>query len=282
MVVLTGAMLVGVNACTSLTGQQQSVGSTQLQESARQGDAKSQYQLGLQYTSGEFQNYKKAAKWFRKAARQGNQGAQYMLGITYYVGRGLPRDYAKARNWFQKAADQGHARAQYQLGEIYMNGRGADKEPAWAALWYGKSAEQAHAEAQFSLGVAFASGLGLPVNRVRSCQWLMLAEKSSHATAGAVREMICTALSSEQQMRAEKLATNWRKRVYPPYKDPATQRYIQFILQQRGYDVGYVDGVYGEQTRNAVEKYLNNSGTDSESVPTKNLVKRLRKDARSL
>ncbi len=279
---LSGIILGTLNACTSLTGQSDRSGIMQTQNQANQGDALSQYRMGLFYTSGASQDYKKAAKWFNKAARQDNQDAQYMLGIAYYVGRGIPRDYAESRDWFQKAADQGHARAQYQLGEIYLNGRGANKEPAWAALWYGKAAEQTHAEAQFTLGVVFARGLGLPVNRVRSCQWLILAEQSDQASAAAVRDKICTELTEEQQRRAKNLAVGWQMRTYPPYQDPPTLRYIQFKLQQQGYDPGYVDGVYGEQTRSAMQRYLSDSGTNSATVPIESLVARLRKQSQSL
>lgn len=281
LIFLFGLVLSISGGCTTLTGQSGNVGSTQLQSQAKQGDALSQYRLGILYTAGQDQDYKEAAKWFKKAAHQGNQDAQYMLGITYYVGRGLPRDYTKAREWFRKAADQGQARAQYQLGEIYMNGRGVQKEPAWAALWYGKAAEQAHAEAQFSLAIVFARGLGLSVNPVRSCQWLILADQSGYATAAAVRGKICMALSRERQARAKKLAANWRVRSYPPYQDPATIRYIQFRLQQLGYDSGYVDGVNGEQTRATVRRYLADAGLDGETVSMESLVTRLRRHIQS-
>lgn len=277
LIILASAML-GVGGCASFPSQNDKEGSMKLEDKAKQGDALSQYRMGLQYTTGETQNYKKAGKWFRKAALQGNQDAQYMLGITYYVGRGLPRNYAVAADWFQKAADQGHARAQYQLGEVYMNGRGVNKEPAWAARWYGKAAEQAHAEAQFSLGVVFARGLGLPVNPVRSCQWLMLAERSGQVTAATVHEIICTGLSDEQRERARNLAAKWKVRKYLPDQDPPTLRYIQFRLQDLGFDPGYVDGVNGEQTRQAIQRYLTDSGKNNQASSLQSLVIHLRKE----
>jgi len=278
---LSSLVVVSIGACSSLSNEMNTPGTQQVREHAKKGDAKSQYRMGLLYTTGENQNYKKAAKWFRKAARQGDSNAQYMLGISYYVGQGVSRNYATARNWFQKAADQDHARAQYQLGEIYMNGRGVPKEPAWAALWYGKAAEQKHVEAQFSMGVVFARGLGLPINQVRSCQWLLLAEQSGHKTAPAVREVICTTLSDDQQSRATDLATGWKKRTYPPYQDPASLRYIQFRLQQLGYDPGYVDGVNGQQTRSTVEKYLAETEGNNEAESMQGVIILLRQDARS-
>jgi len=250
--------------------------SSQLQHSANQGDANSQYRMGLLYTSNPPQDYAEAAKWFRKSAKQGNRDAQYMLGISYYVGRGIGRDDVLARNWFQRAAEQGHPRAQYQLGKIYMNGRSVPKERAWASLWYGKAAEQAHAEAQFSLGVAFARGLGLPINRVRSCQWLRLANRSGQAMAGDLSRRICSALSSEQRKRAQHLANGWQARDHSFYEDPPTIRYIQFRLQQLGYDPGYVDGVNGEQTRIAVASYLSASDTPVKDASMKSLVNSLR------
>jgi len=55
-------------------------------------------------TMGEkvHQDYKEAAKWYRKAAEQGNAEAQEAFGGMYYYGWGVPKDYKEAAEWYLK------------------------------------------------------------------------------------------------------------------------------------------------------------------------------------
>lgn len=73
---------------------------------AKQGNAASQFNLGLMYYSGKGapKDYKQAEHWFRRAAEQGDVDAQTNLGGLYYQGKGVVQDYKKAKYWFQKAA----------------------------------------------------------------------------------------------------------------------------------------------------------------------------------
>lgn len=265
-----------IAACNSLSSQGLEASRKQIEQQAQQGDAESQYRLGLIYTHSAAPDYQKATQWYQRSAQQGHRDAEYMLGINYYVGQGVERDFVAARNWFQKAADQGQARAQYQLGEIYMNGRGVQKEQDWAARWYGKAAEQNHTEAQFSLGVAFARGLGLPINWVRACQWLLLADRSDHALARELQNRVCGDLSAHQQERAHNLADRWQPRTQAFYDDPPTIRYIQMRLQKLHYYTGYIDGVIGDQTRQAIDRYIEDQKRARDSVSNKELLKMLR------
>ena len=57
-------------------------------------------------------------------AAQGDANTQFVLGMMYANGRGVPQDYTTARGWYEKAAVQGHAMAQYNLGALYFNGQG--------------------------------------------------------------------------------------------------------------------------------------------------------------
>ncbi len=271
LLIVLSCLSIGISGCASLP----SMGGNSGKLDPANADA--QYRLGLKFTVDEPQDYAQAAKWFRAAAQQGHQHAQYMLGVSYYVGRGIERDYTQALDWFEQAAEQGHARAQYQLGEMYMNGRGITKEPDWAARWYGKAAEQKHANARFSLGVIFARGLGLPVNSSRACQWLILAERQEHPTAGTLRKKTCNSLSGEQKTKAQKWADSWQERDLPSYEDKPTIRYVQYRLKQLGYEPGYVDGINGKQTAEAIASFLVDAGLPNEDLPIKSLIEHLRK-----
>ena len=77
---------------------------------AEDGDAKSQWYLGVMYETGTevSKDYKKATKWFRLAANQGFAPAQFNLALNYDLGHGVLKDYVKAHKWLSLAATQGH------------------------------------------------------------------------------------------------------------------------------------------------------------------------------
>lgn len=65
------------------------------------------------YCKGEgvTQDYKEAAKWYRKAAEQGNRWAQYSLGYLYDTGRGVLQDEIRAYALYSLSAAGGDERA---------------------------------------------------------------------------------------------------------------------------------------------------------------------------
>ena len=77
---------------------------------AEQGDASTQFNLGLMYNKGQGvkQDDVEAVKWYRQAAEQGYAKAQYNLGVMYYQGEGVRQDKGQAKEWFGKACDNGH------------------------------------------------------------------------------------------------------------------------------------------------------------------------------
>ena len=91
---------------------------------AEQGDADSQFELGLIYAQGKEvkQDYEKAVFWFQKAAENGHLGAMSNLGIHYCIGQGCAIDYAQGLMWWEKAANLGDANAMYNLGVAYAEG----------------------------------------------------------------------------------------------------------------------------------------------------------------
>jgi TPR repeat protein len=81
-------------------------------------------------------NYTQALKEWAPLAEQGDARSQYNLGLLYENGRGVPKDYKQAFAWYRKAADQGYANAQFNLGVMYANGQGVPKNRVTAyAIW---------------------------------------------------------------------------------------------------------------------------------------------------
>ena len=130
------------------------------------GDPIAQYNLGVMYRSGQGvpQNSSEAARWYQKAAEQGDPDAQKNLGDLYRRGEGVREDTRKAFSWYQKAAIQEHSRAQLNLGIMYCNGWGVDRDYHTAAVWFRKAADQGEEAAQRSLRML--GGLGIDLDRL--------------------------------------------------------------------------------------------------------------------
>ncbi len=85
-----------------------------LRAAAEQGDAQTQYRLGIIYETGQdvAQDHVEAARWLHMAAERGNAPAQNSLGGMYTVGLGVKRDHAEAYAWLSTAAARGQRRAE--------------------------------------------------------------------------------------------------------------------------------------------------------------------------
>jgi hypothetical protein len=60
-------------------------------------------------------NYAEALRLYQNSANQGYAPAQYNLGLLYEFGYGVKQDKAEARKWYQKAATQGVKEAKDRL-----------------------------------------------------------------------------------------------------------------------------------------------------------------------
>ena len=89
------------------------------------------YRKGIRVT----QDYKTAVKWFTLAAEQGDAVSQYNLGIMYSFGLGVVPNYRHGAKWYTLAAEQGHALAQYNLGRLYYLGKGVPENLIYAHMW---------------------------------------------------------------------------------------------------------------------------------------------------
>ncbi|MGI9250836.1 MAG: tetratricopeptide repeat protein [Pseudohongiellaceae bacterium] len=157
---------------------------------AEQGDANSQFSLGLMYRDGTGvpQDYAEAYIWFSLAAVKGVEDTE--LGIHYLDGTAshlssselvaaqqeIARRLAAIARRYQLVAEQGDADAQYDLGRVYYSGKGVPQDYAEAARWYQLAAEQGHADAQENLGSLYYRGQeGVPQDFTEAGRWYRLA-----------------------------------------------------------------------------------------------------------
>lgn len=100
-----------------------------LQETGRDGNWKSCYQLAEYYYEGK--DYAQAVFWYKKAAESSdcNPLVCFELGYLYQHGQGVDSDLIEAVQWYQKAAENDVPQALYNLAYFYQNGLVVDRDP---------------------------------------------------------------------------------------------------------------------------------------------------------
>lgn len=112
-----------------------------------------------------------------KQAEQGNALSQYMLGVAYGIGEGVPKDDVKAAYWMEKSANQDVAEAQTLMGTYYAKGQGVLKDYAKAAQWFKKAADNGDDGGKALLGVFYLEGRGVTRDKQAGCMLLREAMK---------------------------------------------------------------------------------------------------------
>ena len=182
-------------------------------------------------------------------------------------------DYGEAAHAWRPLAEAGDAMAQFNMGLLHETGRGVPEDPAAAAAWYGRAAGQGVTAAQYNLALLFQTGRGVPKEPETALYWLEVA--ASHGE-GAEREQaadaaarLAEALSPEAVDAARARASTFAPRPEDAPVDAAATTLIlspgqietlQRRLAAHGYAPGAPDGIPGEQTRDAVRRYLADRG----------------------
>ena len=84
------------------------------------------------YQKGEF---KVAAKEWLALAKEGHAKSQYNLGILFDQGKGVVQDRAEAVKWWLKAAENDFQLAQHNLANAYISGDGVEQNYGKAIEW---------------------------------------------------------------------------------------------------------------------------------------------------
>jgi hypothetical protein len=95
--------------------------------------AQADFQSGEQaYKSGD---YATALTAWRQSAEEGDALSQTELGKLFRNGRGVERNDKQAVHWWRKAAEQSVGDAQAALGYMYVFGYGVDRDQETAYAW---------------------------------------------------------------------------------------------------------------------------------------------------
>jgi len=114
--------------------------------------------LGRMFLRGEGmeQSFQLAQTWFKRGISNGDALSQYSMGLMYLHGYGVPKDPIKAADYFAAAADQDLASAQVQLGALFL-----DQGDIQTALrYFDHAARNRHIEAFYYLAELINQGIG--------------------------------------------------------------------------------------------------------------------------
>ena len=147
-----------------------------------------------------------AANIYFLSAKAGNARAQYQLGLCYESGNGVPKSVEEARRRFGLAAAAGVTDASLALGRYAAEGIGGDKDGALAVRLYTAAAENGNPEAAYLLGRAYGDGILTEADPVLALKWYEQAAAAGHAEAAAARSRIreATAAIYEKGRLAER------------------------------------------------------------------------------
>ncbi len=270
LIIIISLSTLLVSGCAQLSGVAQTPQLQELQQKASAGDPESQYQLGLQYTvSSKWEwGLTRGYNLFLSAAEQGHVNAQYMVGMGKLLGRGTDIDSEGAVNFFSLAAEKGHMRAQYQAGNAYLNGSGVEKDPTWGRHWLEQAAWSEHKYAQFLLAALFSGGVGGQQNNVEAWRWAKKASEHGLERADKALQNLEDKMSVEELAKGRNLLKRESQRDGQLHKVPRI-RYIQTVLNQRGYKAGLEDGLEGSRTRSAIAEYFTQNNLPNETTLSK-------------
>lgn len=162
--------------------------------------------LAVGFKAEELGEHAIAANIYFLSAKAGNAKAQYRLGLCYENGNGVPRSVEEARRRFGFAAEAGLTEAALSLGRYAAEGIGGDKDGALAVRLYTKAAEGGSVEAAYLLGRAYSEGILTATNPALALKWYEKAAAAGHTEAATARTRIreATAAIYEKGRAAER------------------------------------------------------------------------------
>ncbi len=180
-------------------------------QAALQDHRSAQHNLALTLIErGGAADLAEAVEWLKAAALAGFTRSQYSLGKLYEVGFGVTEDQVRAFQLIAQAAESGLVSAQYSVGKMYRDGRGTEADPAKAVHWFGLSAAQGYSKAQSRLAARYRSGEGVPQDLVEALKWASLAEAHGDREANELSLELRSLLTAEEVSEAEQRAENFR------------------------------------------------------------------------
>ncbi|EAC2143748.1 sel1 repeat family protein [Salmonella enterica subsp. enterica] len=167
------------------------------QQTAKQGDASSQYNLGRMYFFGEGvpQNYDIAKQLWKQASVQGNPQGQNALGTIYYFDKGVQQQNIElAKSLFMQAAQQGEYKGILNLDKMVNNRDATDQDVIAAVVDFRRfhqenkkqleqQSDSGNADASYKLSLMYTDDEIVKYDPEKKIHYLEKAAKQGNASA---------------------------------------------------------------------------------------------------
>lgn len=154
-------------------------------ESAKEKDAESLYNLGMNYYKGKGVNkdYAEAVKYLEEAVVMNHHEAEFTLGYCYFNGYGVNKSHQEAFKLYLKAAEGGSVKGMCNLAICYKFGYGVKESASQAAVWFEKAAGLKNYYAQCELAILYRDGLGVKKSLKKEFELLLDAAENGYPFA---------------------------------------------------------------------------------------------------
>jgi len=211
-----------------------------------------QYQRSLEllFSPNKTPQYGEGFACLDASAKGGEVKAQFFLGMAFNEGIKvkdaqahdyIPQDKVQARYWLEQSAKQGDSEAQLYLARLYQVGQGGNADGTLARYWFEKAAKQGNTEAQKELAHLYLKGK----NPHLAYQWFRIAEKQALAMKNVPKQdnslrlrlqELQTHLTLEERAKIDAIVASWHPQVQQqfgdvlpskkPYSFPATESVV--------------------------------------------------------
>ena len=256
----------------------------------------SQFQEGMRFIDAG--QIREGVVLVRAAADSGLAIAEYRMSKLYERGQGVPRDLAQSREWVSRAAEGGNVNAMHDLAVFFAEGEGGPQSYAGAAQWFRAAAEYGLLDSQFNLGVLYEQGLGVTASPEDALYWYAVAERMGDSGASANVSQLAASLSPTVAQsvldRAAAFTPSPRDElangIFPEPAQAAVAtssaqigelslntmvRDAQTMLNELGYNAGFPDGRFGNQTRSAIIAFQSANGYPQSGQVTPTLLRQI-------
>ena len=134
-------------------------------------------------------------------AENGDAESQYKLGLNYIYGTDVPKDASKAAKWFKKASDQGFLPARRELGILLAAGDGVEPDMETAVQYLSQAADELDPRALYHLGLMFEVGIGVEKDLQKAVRMLAYAAEMGYPGADTDAERIDKILYEERKKK---------------------------------------------------------------------------------
>lgn len=165
------------------TDEDLSIATSNLKAAADFGLNEAQYIYGLWLLLGKSRcvtkNESEAVRYFTLSAKSGNPKAQYSLGLCYLNGTGTTIDPKSALHYFELSSEKNHSQSLFKLGEMYRDSLGTEPDQIGndrkSANCFKRAADSGLSCAQLEYAKCLRDGFGCRKNATESRKYFTLA-----------------------------------------------------------------------------------------------------------